>query len=160
MSREPRRAWSKRRLLRGPNAVLVAFAASTVATLIPAVMTAQTAKDSAAVAARIDAYKTAWDTHDASAVAALFTEDADFVMGNQPAAVGRRAIDNCGAATSRTRSPSDASRWTWARSGSPRPTWRSSTSRRPPGGATARTETCSRVGFEAPGSSIARRASG
>ena len=94
MSREPRRAWSKRRLLRGPNAVLVAFAASTVATLIPAVMTAQTAKDSAAVAARIDAYKTAWDTHDASAVAALFTEDADFVMGNQPAAVGRRAIDN------------------------------------------------------------------
>ena len=32
------------------------------------------------------------DTHDASAVAAFFTEDADFIMGNQPEAVGRQAI--------------------------------------------------------------------
>jgi uncharacterized protein (TIGR02246 family) len=51
-----------------------------------------TVGDSVAVGARIDAYRTAWDTHDPSAVAAFFTDDADFAMGNQPAAVGRRAI--------------------------------------------------------------------
>ncbi len=92
MIREPRRPPSKYALLRGAWMPAVALAASALATLVPDVMAAQTAEDSAAVAARIDAYRTAWDTHDASAVAAFFTEDADFVMGNQPAAVGRPAI--------------------------------------------------------------------
>ena len=71
---------------------MAVLAASAVAALAPGVIGAQTKEDSLAVGARIDAYRAAWNTHDASAVAAFFTEDADFVMGNQPAAVGRRAI--------------------------------------------------------------------
>jgi uncharacterized protein (TIGR02246 family) len=55
---------------------------------------AQTAADSVAIQARIDAYRAAWDTHDASAVSAFFSDDADMVMGNQPEAIGRRAIED------------------------------------------------------------------
>lgn len=69
--------------------------AASASTLAPGVTSAQaTAEDSVAVGARIDAYKTAWNTHEPSAVAAFFTDDADFVMGNQPAAVGRQAIQD------------------------------------------------------------------
>jgi uncharacterized protein (TIGR02246 family) len=68
------------------------FAASAVAALAPGVIEAQTYEDSIAVGARIGAYRAAWNAHDPSAVAAFFTQDADLVMGNQPAAVGRQAI--------------------------------------------------------------------
>ncbi len=93
MGRRSDRRLSERRLAGVLRTALTILSASAVVPLVPALLSAQTtAQDSVAVAARIDAYKTAWDTHDASAVAAFFTEDADFVMGNQPASVGRRAI--------------------------------------------------------------------
>lgn len=41
----------------------------------------------------MDAYVDAWDAHDVSRLGAIFAEDADFVMGNQPAARGRRQIE-------------------------------------------------------------------
>jgi uncharacterized protein (TIGR02246 family) len=79
-----------------PRAVRTAFtalAASACATIAPGVISAQTtAKDSVAVGARIAAYRTAWNTHEPSSVAAFFADDADFVLGNRPAAVGRQAI--------------------------------------------------------------------
>ncbi len=62
--------------------------------LAPGATSAQAATDSVALRARIDAYRTVWNTHDASAVSAFFSENADFVMGNQPEAVGRQAIQD------------------------------------------------------------------
>jgi len=46
----------------------------------------------AAIQARIDAYLEVWNAHDAVGLAAFFTDDADFVMGNQPAARGPAEI--------------------------------------------------------------------
>ncbi len=71
---------------------MTVFAASAFTALASGATGAQTVEDSVAIRARIEAYRTAWDTHDPAAVGAFFTDDADFVMGNQPAAVGRRAI--------------------------------------------------------------------
>lgn len=55
-------------------------------------VTAQTTADSAAVHERVQAYQSAWNTHDPTTLAVFFTEDADFVMGNLPAAHGRQEI--------------------------------------------------------------------
>lgn len=72
---------------------LAAILAAILCLAVPIVdAAAQTASDSAAVLARVEAYGSAWNTHDASALAAFFTDDADVVMGNLPAAHGRRAI--------------------------------------------------------------------
>lgn len=79
-------------LSRRTRALSIVLATSAVVALRPVATSAQTADDSVAVRARIDAYRTAWDAHDASTVAAFFADDADFVMGNRPAAAGRRAI--------------------------------------------------------------------
>jgi uncharacterized protein (TIGR02246 family) len=62
--------------------------------LAPGATSAQTGADSIALRARIDAYRTVWNTHDAAAVSAFFSDSADLVMGNQPEAVGREAIQN------------------------------------------------------------------
>jgi uncharacterized protein (TIGR02246 family) len=82
------------RFLGAVRAPLALLAASALTALASGVISAQTVEDSVAVGRFIDAYRTAWDTHDPSAVAAFFAEGADFVMGNQPGAVGRRAIED------------------------------------------------------------------
>ena len=71
-------------------AAVVCVSIATVWTPGPA--SAQTPEDSAAIRARIDAYLGAWDAHDAPALATFFSPDADLVMGNQPEARGRGAI--------------------------------------------------------------------
>ena len=40
----------------------------------------------------VEVYASAWNTHDGAALAAMFTADADLIMGNRPRAVGREAI--------------------------------------------------------------------
>jgi uncharacterized protein (TIGR02246 family) len=40
----------------------------------------------------LEAYASAWNTHDGDVLAALFTTDADIMMGNLPLIVGRKAI--------------------------------------------------------------------
>lgn len=40
----------------------------------------------------LQAYAASWNTHDANALAALFTADADMIMGNLPRIAGRDAI--------------------------------------------------------------------
>lgn len=52
----------------------------------------QYSEDTDAIRARIDAYLNVWNAHDAAGLAAFFTEDADSVMGNQPAAHGPEEI--------------------------------------------------------------------
>ena len=59
----------------------------------PTASAAQAVGDSAVIRSRVAAYLEAWDAHDVPALGALFAEDADFVMGNQPAARGRREIE-------------------------------------------------------------------
>lgn len=54
----------------------------------------QAAEDSAAIRAGMETYMDVWATHDASELAAFFTGDADFVMGNLPAARGRQAVQD------------------------------------------------------------------
>lgn len=40
----------------------------------------------------LETYTTTWNTHDGDALAALFTADADLIMGNLPRVAGREAI--------------------------------------------------------------------
>jgi uncharacterized protein (TIGR02246 family) len=40
----------------------------------------------------LEAYTTAWNTHDSDALAAMFTDDADLIMGNLPRIDGKEAI--------------------------------------------------------------------
>lgn len=40
----------------------------------------------------LEAYTTTWNTHDGDALAAMFTDDADLIMGNLPRIDGREAI--------------------------------------------------------------------
>ena len=54
---------------------------------------AQAPEDSAAVRELVEAYRTTWDRHDASDLAEFFTEDADMIMGTDPIALGREAIE-------------------------------------------------------------------
>jgi uncharacterized protein (TIGR02246 family) len=81
-------------LLRAAPIRLTVLAICAAGGLVPGATRAQTAADSVALRARIDAYRTAWNTHDASAVSAFFSDSADLVMGNQPEAVGRQAIQD------------------------------------------------------------------
>lgn len=55
---------------------------------------AQTVEDSTTLLAQVEKYKSVWDTHVPAALVELFTEDADFIMGNQPLINGRKAIKN------------------------------------------------------------------
>ena len=72
----------------------VLILAISIITTFAGVAVAQNDKDSATVLALVEKYQKAWDTHDQSAVAAFFTEDADFIMGNQPLLNGRKEIMN------------------------------------------------------------------
>ncbi len=53
---------------------------------------AQTPDVSQALRARVEAFEAAWNAHDASAVVALFSEDADQIMGAGPTTRGRQAL--------------------------------------------------------------------
>ncbi len=80
--------------LRGPRTWMTTLVLCGAAELVPGATGAQTGADSVALRARIDAYRLAWDGHDASDVAAFFGDSADLVMGNQPEAMGRGAIED------------------------------------------------------------------
>lgn len=67
--------------------VVSAFAACN-----PRAAAGQAAEDSASIRARVETYVGAWNAHDASELAALFTEEADLVMGNLPIARRRDEI--------------------------------------------------------------------
>lgn len=67
---------------------------ATIVTAFHLTAAGQTEKDSAAVLAQIGAYQSVWNTHESSALARFFTEDADMVMGNLPAAHGRQQIQD------------------------------------------------------------------
>jgi uncharacterized protein (TIGR02246 family) len=45
------------------------------------------------VRALVEAYRTTWNSHDPSDLAGFFTEDADMIMGTDPIALGRKAIE-------------------------------------------------------------------
>ena len=94
MAHRMRNTLSRPRLLRDARTWLTVLALCAAGGLAPGATSAQTAADSAAVRARIDAYRTVWNGHDASAVAAFFSDSADLVMGSQPEAVGRQAIQD------------------------------------------------------------------
>jgi len=89
MSRSPGRTRWEGRLRRTTRTALAVLAASASVAPCAGRVRAQTVDDSVAVAGRIDAYRIVWNTHDPSALAAIFTKDADFVMGTWPAAAGR-----------------------------------------------------------------------
>lgn len=73
--------------------VAAAVLVTALLAVLPAVAAAaQESEEAAAIRGRVDAYLTAWNAHDASGVAAMFTEDADMVMGNAAAAHGRQEI--------------------------------------------------------------------
>jgi uncharacterized protein (TIGR02246 family) len=73
---------------------IVIIAVSIISTGIFNMAVAQTAEDSAAVLAQVEKYQNIWDTHGAAALAVFFTEDAEFVMGNQTLIRGRNGIQN------------------------------------------------------------------
>ncbi len=83
-----------------PESGLARLVATSVTTLaaslflagLPGVLEAQGVEDTTAIRTRIEAYLNAWNAHDSSGLAAFFAEDADFVMGNQPAARGRQQV--------------------------------------------------------------------
>lgn len=58
------------------------------------ITSAQTDEDSRAVLAQVINYQNVWNTHNAAALTEFFTNDADFIMGNQPLISGRKAIQN------------------------------------------------------------------
>jgi uncharacterized protein (TIGR02246 family) len=66
---------------------------SILAMAAPRATSAQVVADSASVREYVETYQTAFNTHDPTAVAAFFSEDADLVFGNLPAAAGRKAIE-------------------------------------------------------------------
>lgn len=58
----------------------------------PSTAAAQTGRDSADVMAQVEKYKSVWDEHYPATLSEFYTEDADFIMGNQPLLYGRKAI--------------------------------------------------------------------
>ena len=65
-----------------------------VSIIMAGVAEAQTKGDSTEVFAQIEKYRSVWNAHDAGVLAEFFTEDADFIMGNQPLIRGREGIQN------------------------------------------------------------------
>ena len=72
----------------------IIFVAGIFINMLPGLASAQTEKDSTTVIAMVEKYKSIWDTHNTAALAELFTQDADFIMGNLPLLNGRKAIQN------------------------------------------------------------------
>ncbi len=64
-----------------------------VSLAVPGTATGQAPADSVTLLNYVEEYQTVWNTRDPARVAAFFTEDADLVMGNQPPAEGRDAIE-------------------------------------------------------------------
>jgi uncharacterized protein (TIGR02246 family) len=81
------------RRTRGPGLTLATFVG--VATILGSSggVAGQVTEDSSAVGALIDAYRTTWNGHNASDLAEFFTEDADLIMGTDPIAAGREAVE-------------------------------------------------------------------
>ena len=80
--------------LPGRRVSLAVVRAIVALAVLPNLTAAQTAEDSAAVASFVDAYRTIWNSHDPSALAALFTPDADMIMGTDPVSLGRQGIQD------------------------------------------------------------------
>jgi uncharacterized protein (TIGR02246 family) len=86
------RSGLERLFLQGRRVSLAVVSTIVALAALPHVTAAQTAGDSAAVASFVDAYRTTWNSHDPSALAALFTPDADMIMGTDPVSLGRQGI--------------------------------------------------------------------
>ena len=71
---------------------VAAFVACWVSAWSPTEAQGQMAEDSAAIRMRIEAYVASWDEHDARGLGALFSEDADLLIGEQAEARGRQEI--------------------------------------------------------------------
>jgi uncharacterized protein (TIGR02246 family) len=78
--------------LKPVSAVVIVVGA--LGTWTPTTAAGQTAGDTAGIRARTETYLDVWGDHDAAGLGALFTEEADVVMGNQPAARGRQEIQD------------------------------------------------------------------
>lgn len=79
----------------GANPVLaVTVVLSLLSVWGPVSAAGQAAEDSAAIRALTETYLDVWAAHDAAGLGMLFTEDADVVMGNLPAARGRQGIQD------------------------------------------------------------------
>src|SRR5438094_8228500 len=65
---------------------------SLVLALVSPALPAQTPDLSQALKERVSAFQTAWNAHDAVAVSALFTADADQLMGDGPVTQGTNAL--------------------------------------------------------------------
>lgn len=70
------------------------FGALLATSALAAPVVGQQGRDSTAILNYVGEYQRTWNTRDAAGVAAFFTEDADLVMGNMPAAQGRMAIQD------------------------------------------------------------------
>jgi uncharacterized protein (TIGR02246 family) len=64
-----------------------------ISTLSPTEVKAQEAIDSAGFKKLVFNYQNVWNTHNPAGVANFFTEEADMVFGNLPAAKGRKEIE-------------------------------------------------------------------
>jgi len=79
---------SKRKLVRAVTLAAI------IITGFPVMIKAQTPEDSAAVHKQFEEYLRTFNTRDPVALSEFFTEDADFIMGNLPRLIGRKAIEN------------------------------------------------------------------
>ena len=75
-----------------PSAVAALALAPILGVCTPATAAAQAVTDSTAIRSRVETYLRVWNARDASGLVKFFSDDADFVMGNQPAARGRPEI--------------------------------------------------------------------
>jgi len=80
-------------------AIVVSMAVSIIISsilvaVLPITAAAQTEEDSMAIRAQVEAYRNVWNTHESAVLAGFFTDDADMVAGNLPAAHGRQAIQD------------------------------------------------------------------
>jgi len=89
----PLRAWRRRLSTWGARLPPAVVATSALIAGCPGVAAAQASGDSVAVRGLVEAYRTTWNGHDASDLAAFFTQDADMIMGSDPIALGRGAIE-------------------------------------------------------------------
>ena len=85
-------------MLNKPTSKLMPLCVVTLAAIIitgfPVMIEAQISEDSAAVHKQFEEYLRTFNTRDPVAVSEFFTEDADFIMGNLPRLIGRKAIEN------------------------------------------------------------------
>lgn len=80
-------------MFRFNNVVIMGIVIIGLSIIIAGMAAAQTKEDSTEVLAQIEKYRSVWNTHDSGALAEFFTEDADFIMGNQPLILERGGIE-------------------------------------------------------------------